>query len=122
MRKNVWIIILACSCAFACRHGAADQPLSIQDMKLVMWDLMKADEWYLMKTLKDSTVKKQKENIRLFEQVFYIHGITKDRFYNSYRYYEAHPLQMKVLFDSVDQFSSRERNRISENHGQAKPI
>jgi hypothetical protein len=118
MRKNVCIIILACFCVFACRHGAADQqPLSIQDMKLVMWDLMKADEWYMAKLLKEA----KKENIRLFEQVFYIHGITKDRFYNSYRYYEANPLQMKVLFDSVDQFSSRERNRISENHGQAKP-
>lgn len=120
MRKHILMVILLYSCVIACRQSNETKPLPIQSMKLVMWDLLKADEWYLSKSIKDTTVVKSKENIRLFEQVFSIHGITKDRFYSSYRYYEAHPLEMKILIDSVDQFASRERNRAYENHGQAK--
>jgi hypothetical protein len=121
MRKIIAIGILVCFSLTACKHtDAGKQPLPVQTMKLVMWDMLKADEWYLVRSLKDSTLRTKKENIQLFEQVFQIHGITRDRFYSSYRYYEAHPLEMKVLIDSIDLYAGRERNKVYENHGQAK--
>ncbi len=122
MRKIAWMMFIVCLATTGCRHNADDKPLPIPTMKLVMWDMMKADEWYLSIISKDSTGKKRKDNIRLYEQVFSIHGITRTHFYNSYKYYEAHPVQMKILIDSIDQFSVRERNLLFENndHGQAK--
>lgn len=121
MRKIACIILAGCFIVvMGCSHKATDRdPLPIETMKLIVWDLMKADEWHLLRISKDTTLRKTKENIRLFEQVFLVHGITKDRFYNSYRYYEAHPLQMKILIDSVNEFSTRERSRVFDNHGQA---
>lgn len=84
-----------------------------------MWDMLKADEWYVRAAIKDSTLKKKKENIRLYEQVFSLHGITKEQFYNSFKYYEAHPVAFKVLIDSTDAFANREKSRLLNNHGQA---
>lgn len=101
---------------------AAEKPLPIPVMKKVMWDIMKADEWYTTISARDSVGKFKKDNIRMYEKVFSIHGITRDKFYNSYKYYEAHPVEMKILIDSIDLFSVRERTRLFEqNHGQAKP-
>ena len=48
-----------------------------------MWDMACADEWYVEKYSKDSTLKKNKENIRLYEQVFATHKISKEQFYSS---------------------------------------
>jgi hypothetical protein len=45
----------------------------------------------------------------MFQQVFAIHGITKDEFYKSYRYYEGHPDKNKILMDSVSAYATRQR-------------
>ena len=120
MKKYGYLLLLSITLLLvgAC-HSKYKNILSIQEMKPIVWDLMKADEWFLTSSLKDTSATKRKENIRLYEEVFAVHAITRDRFYNSYRYYEAHPPLMKILLDSVDQFSVRERNRLFENHGQA---
>ena len=118
MRKCLYTVIIALL-FMACRSKEA--PLDVNQMKAIVWDLMKADEWFTTQTIKDSTVRIKKENIRLYEQVFLIHSVTKDRFYKSYAYYEAHPGQMKVLIDSIELYSAREREKLSnQNHGQKK--
>ena len=89
-------------------------------MKLVMWDLIKAGEWYSQIISRDSALRNKKEDIRLYEQVFAIHGITKDQFYTSYKYYEAHPVQFKVLIDSLDAFSNREKISLFEKYSKPK--
>ena len=89
-------------------------------MKLVMWDLIKAGEWHIQIIARDSALRNKKEDIRLYEQVFAIHGITKDQFYNSYKYYEAHPVQFKVLIDSLDAFSNREKISLFAKYSKPK--
>ena len=103
----------------SCQSKYEKSILPVDSMKLVMWDMMKADELFLRLIVKDSTAKKRKENIRLYEEVFAIHRITKGKFDSSYKYYEAHPVQFKILIDSLETFSMRERDRISENHSNA---
>ncbi|SKA19971.1 DUF4296 domain-containing protein [Sediminibacterium ginsengisoli] len=93
----------------SCNSSAEKDILPVDSMKVVMWDMLKADEWYVHLTRKDSTLKKQREDIRLYEQVFLIHGITREQYYKSYRYYETHPVKFKQLLDSVDQLASREK-------------
>ena len=120
MKFFVCIILFTLSGYMACTPAAGKKkPIAIDKMKLVMWDLMKAGEWHTFIIVKDSTLKNKKEDIRLFEQVFALHSITKDQFYNSYKYYEAHPVEFKILIDSVDAFAIREKLRF-DNHGQAK--
>lgn len=110
MSKN-WIIILGiCLLGIACKKTPKDQEiLPINTMKLAMWDMMKADEWFTQTTFKDSLFKRKKENIQLYEQVFAIHGTTRKQFYNSYKYYETHPKEFKVLMDSIYAFTEREK-------------
>ena len=99
-----------------------DKVIPFNDMKMIMWDMMKADEWYIRQFLKDSTLKTQKENIRLYEQVFAIHGITREKFYKSFQFYESRPPEFKLLLDSVELYANRERVRLSntDKFGQSR--
>ena len=119
MKYLVCIFLLSCTLIISCRNSNNKKILGIDSMKVVMWDIMKSDEVYLRILAKDSTARKRKENIRLYEQVFYIHHLTKGRFDSSYRFYEAHPAQFKILIDSLEAYSTREKNRFTSKHGQA---
>lgn len=80
--------------------------------------MMKADELYTLQQVKDSTVRLQKKNLDYYEIVFSNHKINKETFYKAYAYYEAHPLKMKELIDTLDQYGVRERNRLFLKYGQ----
>jgi hypothetical protein len=81
--------------------------------------MLKADELYIRIIGKDSTAKKRKENIRLYEEVFLLHHIRKGEFDSSYKFYASHPVQFRVLIDSMEAFSSREKERLFGKPGQA---
>lgn len=119
MRIYTCSIFLVCLLGVSCKSAYEKSILPVDSMKVVMWDMLKADELYLRILAKDSTAKKRKENIRLYEQVFLIHRISKGKFDSSYKYYETHPVQFKILIDSLESFSMRERDKISENHSNA---
>ncbi len=103
----------------SCRSGDPKYVIGIDSMKVYMWDMMRADEYYLEIIAKDTTTAKRKENIRLYEQVFAIHKITKGKFDSSFRYYEAHPIAFKTLIDSLDAYALREKsNTYNRQYGQ----
>jgi len=104
MLMGIFMLLLACN-----KKPKDQEILPINTMKLAMWDMMRADEWYTQTTLKDSLNKRYKENIQLYEQVFAIHGTTRKQFYNSYQYYETHPKEFKELMDSIYAFAQREK-------------
>ena len=80
--------------------------------------MMKADELYAMQQVKDSTLRIQQKNLDYYQIVFSNHRISRETFYKAYAYYEAHPLKMKELIDTLDQYSVRERNRLFLKYGQ----
>ncbi len=83
-------------------------------MRKIVWDMLKADEYYVRISVKDTTDKPQTGNLKLYDQVFKSYGITKEQFYNSYKYYEAHPLEFKELIDSVNGIAKFQRNQLLE--------
>ena len=91
--------------------GCTKKTIPLNKMKVIVWDMACADELYLEKMNKDSSLIKKKENIRLYEQVFLVHKISKDEFYNSYKFYQEHADQYKILIDSVQDYATRQRNR-----------
>jgi Domain of unknown function (DUF4296) len=106
-RKWIMVMVIAVL-ILGCKRTPKDQEiLPINTMKLAMWDMMRADEWYTQTTLKDTLYLRKKENIQLYEQVFAIHGTTRKQFYNSYQYYETHPKEFKVLMDSIYAYTER---------------
>jgi len=103
----------------ACKGNSKEQLLDINQMKVIAWDMLKADELYTAQQVKDSTFRKQKKNLEYYEKIFAYHKINRATFYNAFAYYEAHPLQMRELLDSIDQYATRERNRSFMRYGQS---
>ena len=102
--------------AAGCR-SKSQSIIGIDSMKVVMWDMLRADELYIRMLSKDSLAKGRREDIRLYEEVFAIHKITRGHFDSSYKYYASHPADFKILIDSIDAFATRERTKVF-NFGQ----
>lgn len=90
----------------ACNNGTPKNVLPVNTMKVVMFDMLKADEWYARKLVGDTLLLKVKEDIPLYEQVFAVHKLTKKQFFDSYHYYEAHPVAYKELIDSLESYAN----------------
>ena len=96
----------------ACNNGTPKNVLPVNTMKVVMFDMLKADEWYARKLVGDTLLLKVKEDIPLYEQVFAVHKLTKKQFFDSYHYYEAHPVAYKELVDSLESFANLQKLKI----------
>lgn len=119
-RTQVLLFLMAIGVLLAaCRGNSNEQPLEINEMKVIVWDMLKADELYTVQQAKDSTLRIQKKNLEYYEKIFAYHKISRFTFYKSFTYYEAHPLEMKELLDSIDQYATRERNRSFMRYGQS---
>ncbi len=106
MAKLKWLCFFCISIVvFACKKKETTLP--IDEMKVIMWDMFTADEWYNQAILKDSLATKKKLNISLYKQVFLQHNVSKTTFYSSYNYYKKHPDKLKVLLDSVEAYGKR---------------
>jgi len=82
--------------------------LPVNKMKTVIWDMSLADNMASEKYL----IKKDSQRIMvtgLYQKIFNLHKIDKNSFYKSYAYYEAHPLVLKELFDSVNAYGMRQK-------------
>lgn len=86
------------------------QQLSTDKMKVVIWQLMQADEYYIRASLVDSTMKINKKNIQLYQQIFDLNKVSSVQFYNTIDYLEKHPIQFKEVMDSVMALSKRENS------------
>lgn len=118
--RNV-LFVLYVSLLIACAgEKIPKQIVPIPEMSIIMWDLMKMDEYYIRLTAKDSLNKLTKENIRLYEQVFKTYNINRKIFYDSYAYYESHPAQYKVLVDSLDAISTKQKKILDQKTQPAK--
>ena len=93
----------------ACKNSNTIKPLPLDTMKVVMWELLNADEWNNMIMVKDTLQKNSKLNLQFYQQIFAKHAITKEHFYQSYNYFDAQPDKMKVLFDSLTVYAERKK-------------
>ena len=88
-----------------------------QKMKLIMWDIITADEWLNNRNIKDSTVLFNKQNLSLYNKIFALQQTTKDEFYSSYTFYQKHPTLMKVLLDSLASYGIKKRDSLTNHLG-----
>src|SRR3954470_14847672 len=106
-----WASLVILVCLFGgCKspNKIPDDIIGIGKMKLIVWDMIQAGALSENEFGKYPDTLKIK-TIQMFQQVFAIHGITKDEFYKSYRYYEGHPDKNKILIDSVSAYATRQR-------------
>ena len=78
-------------------------------MRAVLWDIIKADVFTAEFIKKDSAKNAAIENLKLQQQIFAIHKISKADFYRSYDYYKAHTEIFKQVMDSMVARAERDR-------------
>jgi hypothetical protein len=86
-----------------------DDIIPPEKIQPIIFDLLRADEYVNNFLLGDTLLKREKEAVKLYEQVFLIHKVSSVDFYKSYKYYQAHPDKNKVLLDSLNAFVNRKR-------------
>lgn len=109
MLKN-WIVLILFF-FISCKPGS-DVPggvLPVNEMKLVMWDMIQADEMVNYNAIRDTTINRQQESLKLYGKVFHLHKITEADYGKSYEYYRLHPEMEKELLDSLQSYGNKMR-------------
>jgi len=71
-------------------------------MEDILWDMIQADQFSAIYLAKDSArINVKMEDLRLYQQVFRLHQVSRDEFRKSLRYYEDRPDLIRTVFDSL---------------------
>ena len=111
--KFFFFIILIIS-NFACIRGnkVPKDIIPQNQMRKIMWDLMRADAYVTDFVMKDSTRDKKAESAKLYEKIFEIHATNQETFKKSLAFYQSRPDLFKVVSDSL---------RVDEKKSQQYP-
>jgi len=93
----LFMLILSCGNEKEVPAGILPQ----KEMQSVLWDVIRADMLVNYTAARDTSMNKFTKNIELYQQIFKLHGITKETFKRSIDYYRTHPVIMQTLFDSL---------------------
>ncbi|MBP6431012.1 MAG: DUF4296 domain-containing protein [Ferruginibacter sp.] len=94
---------------FSCKNDKPKGLLSEKKMQAVFTDIMKVDAYTKNFIAKDSQKNAILENTKMQMQVFALHKITKEEFYNSYEYYISDVKKMQPFMDSIINKANNER-------------
>ncbi|MEX6689324.1 DUF4296 domain-containing protein [Danxiaibacter flavus] len=83
-----------------------------EQMKMIVWDLMRVDEPAYKLKLDSSINTITNKQMVMYKTVFAIHKISRDEFYKSYAYYEAHPDLHKEMLDSLQTYANRQQMKL----------
>ena len=106
---SLCIILVFAACSS--NGGKPKNFLPQEKMKLVLFDVLVAQEYATTKYGTDTNAVNANTMV-MMQQVFNIHQINKDDFYNSFKYYEDHPDENKELFDSISAYANQQRQNI----------
>lgn len=109
---RLFAVVAFSVCSLSCHQQKAIPP---QKMKLILWDMVNADEFAKIKLQQNALVFSKKENLSLYNKVFSLHQVSKDEFYESFSYYQSHPVEMKTLLDSLAAYGIKKRDSLN-NH------
>lgn len=74
--------------------------LSQKEMTAVMWDMMRADEYFnYISNYSDSV--RRNDRISMYEQIFRLHATSQSVFKKSVSFYQSRPDLFKVISDSL---------------------
>ena len=71
------------------------------EMRKIMWDLIRADAYVSAFVMKDSTKNQKTESAILYEKIFDIHSTTQETFKKSLTFYQNRPDLFKAISDSL---------------------
>ncbi|MDO6429685.1 DUF4296 domain-containing protein [Flavitalea sp. BT771] len=73
-----------------------------EEMEKILWDMMLADQYSANYLVKDSArVNVKMETLKLYEEVFRLHKVSRDEFRKSFQFYQERPDITRTMFDSL---------------------
>lgn len=114
-----FLFFLCISCV---NNDKVPQGVIVRDsMPRILWDVIVADQFSKQFILKDSAkINTRLETMKLYQQVFQVHHITRDEFEKSYQFYVSRPDLMKIIYDSLFAYSSKQRVEIYKSISKPK--
>ncbi len=113
--------LCALSTLAACNNPTVPRGILPPDsMKVMLWDMFRADELAANDVAADSALSLKKQTEHYYGQVLFIHKTDTKTFSESYRYYQKDPALFKALMDSV--YAYGERNANKPNRILQKPV
>lgn len=86
----------------ACGNTAVPKEvLPPEKMQDVMHDMIKADELVDFLRMSDSTYQPFSKRAALYDTVFSLHGVTKEKFQKSLKYYQSRPDHLKEIINDL---------------------
>lgn len=79
-------------------------------MQAVLWDIFRAEAYTSQYLISNPSRNGIIENARLQKQVFAIHQVSREDFYNSFSYYKTHAGMLKIMLDSIVNKAIRDKN------------
>ena len=118
MRFSYFIFLIILN--FACiRNNKIPKDVIPQNqMRKIMWDLMRADAYVTDFIMKDSTRDKKAESAKLYERIFDIHSTTRETFKKSLAFYQGRPDLFKVIGDSLRIDEKKSQQYVDEKKPQ----
>ena len=98
-----FLFIILTTLTFGCIRDKKipNDVLKQNEMRKIMWDLIRADAYVTNFIMKDSTKNQKEESVALYEKIFDIHSTTKEAFQKSLTFYQGRPDLFKAISDSL---------------------
>lgn len=111
MTKTItWLSFLFIMFSCGNREKEPADILKPAQMQAVLWDFIRADAFTTEFIARDSAKNAVEENLKLQQEIFSIHHISREDFYRSYDYYKKNSRQMKTIMDSMINQAERDRS------------
>ncbi len=107
--KNLMLIAVLCCIACDTNQQPKVQLLPMEKMQQTVWQLMQADEYLSRQTQTDTSFQPNLEKAKYYQRVFDLNKVDRVQFYATMDYLDKHPMDLKVLMDSVEALSKREK-------------
>jgi len=118
LKKIFAFVIILASCGS--KNDIPKGVLKPEKMQLVLFDMIRADNFVFDYVTKDSSKKTEIELEKLQQKVFVIYKISRADYYKSYEFYKAHPNIMEPMLDSL--INSTTRNKYQRTIGRPAAI
>lgn len=107
-----WVLLLMIFVSCSDEDAIPKDIIPQKEMESVLFDMLLADRFTSQFIAKDTSKNTKIENLKLYDQVFQIHHISKDHFIKSFKYYLQRPDITKVMFDSLSATANRRRGEV----------
>ena len=105
--RNKAILILAF--LFSCSTPLPKDVLPPEKMKVILWDVLRADELAGYNLTSDTSLNRINTYTAYYQQILDIHKISREKFNKSLAYYQNHPVLFKVVLDSLQNYADRQQ-------------